>query len=149
MALLYPGSIAPYAANCIVGYARLNMGLTRDQAIPISFPGGGSYRVNQIMVTNQQGDVTAAVGGVFSDVNKGGITLVAATQVYSQLATATHNVVGSILPLTLTTDSVTAALDVKELYLHLDTGATSGVFADFYVSALIQPNFVTGGSLQP
>ena len=108
-----------------------NMNVLTDQAIPITRIGTQKYLITKIVVTNASTSLTAADGGIYTAVSKGGTAVVAATQVYTALTSATV-----ALDLTL---AVNNTYTVSNLYLSL-TGTQGGAAtADVYVFGIILP----------
>jgi hypothetical protein len=94
-----------------------NMNVTTDQAIPITRIGTKRYVITRITVTNASTSLTAADGGIYTAVSKGGTAVVAAAQVYTALTSSTV-----ALDLTL---AVNNTYNVSNLYLSL-TGTQGG-----------------------
>lgn len=94
-----------------------NMNVLTDQAIPITRIGSSRYQITRITVTNASTSLTAADGGVYTATSKGGTAIVAATQVYTALTSATV-----ALDLTL---AVNNTYNLDNLYLSL-TGTQGG-----------------------
>jgi len=108
-----------------------NMNVLTDQAIPITRIGTQKYIITKIVVTNASTSLTAADGGIYTAVSKGGTAIVAAAQVYTALTSATV-----ALDLTLAVNN-TYTLD--NLYLSL-TGTQGGAAtADIYVFGIVLP----------
>ena len=108
-----------------------NMNVLTDQAIPITRIGTQKYLITKIVVTNASTSLSAADGGIYTAVSKGGTAVVAATQVYTALTSATV-----ALDLTL---AVNNTYTVSNLYLSL-TGTQGGAAtADVYVFGIILP----------
>lgn len=63
-----------------------NFNVTTDQSITLPT---GLWRITRILVTNASLNMTTAVGGFYDAASKGGNAVVAATQVYSALTSAT------------------------------------------------------------
>lgn len=104
-----------------------NLALTSDQVIPINNLSYG-YDVIKIVATNVVGTPVLAQGGIYTAPSKGGVAIVAATQLYTGLTTG-----AVILPLTL---AVTNQLRTEgSLYLSLTTANGTACTADFYVYA--------------
>ena len=123
--------IAPGVEILLGAKIGANMNVTTDQAIPITRVGSKKYRITRIFVTNASTSLTAADGGIYTAVSKGGTAIVAAAQVYTALTAAT---VG--LDLTL---AVNNTYTLSNLYLSL-TGTQGGAAtADFYVYGTIIP----------
>jgi hypothetical protein len=108
-----------------------NMNVTTDQAIPITRIGSQKYIITKIVVTNASTSLTAADGGIYTAVSKGGTAIVAAAQVYTALTSATV-----ALDLTL---AVNNTYTLSNLYLSL-TGTQGGAAtADIYVFGIVLP----------
>lgn len=112
------GSLIATGAEVLLGQLiGANMNITTDQVIPITRIGSKRYQITRITVTNASTSLTAADGGIYTAVSKGGTAIVAAAQVYTALTSATV-----ALDLTLAVNN-TYALD--NLYLSL-TGTQGG-----------------------
>lgn len=99
-----------------------DMNSTSDQSITIN---SSNYIIRQILVTNASVSLTTSAGGVYTAASKGGTAIVANTQVYSALTSATK-----ALDLTLNnTDRRTETT----IYLSLTTGQGSAATADVYI----------------
>ena len=117
-----------------------NMNSTADQAIVMSVP-ATRYVVEAIVVSNASVSLDTAAGGIYSVASKGGVTLVAAAQVYSTLTAAAVNAAGSALFLTLDTPATTGMFDLSTLYFSLTTAQGAAATADIrvYVRPLYAP----------
>lgn len=112
------GSLIASGAEVLLGsLIGADMNVTTDQAIPITRIGSKRYQITRITVTNASTSLTAADGGIYTAVSKGGTAIVAAAQVYTALTAATV-----ALDLTLAVNN-TYVLD--NLYLSL-TGTQGG-----------------------
>lgn len=133
--VLYPGVV-------LVGALRgANFATAADQPIPLLYPTGNGFRLNNFLVVNGQGNVANAVGGFFSDRNQGGTNLVATTQAYSGLTSA-----ASLVIPTNTSAATTTLWNQGQFYLSLTTPAAAPATADIYVYGLLVPGFGAGGS---
>lgn len=97
-----------------------NFNSTSDQAITITT----GFRVTKIEVTNASVNMTTAAGGFYSTTLKGGTAIVAATQVYTALTSA------SVI-LNCTIAAVVSGLTT--VYLSLTTGQGVAATADIRV----------------
>lgn len=106
----------------------VDMNATTDQALTRVWDfTAGKVLLSRILVNNASVDLTAADGGVYTAASKGGIAVVANTQVYTALTGAT---LGMLLTLTA---AGLDELDLEALYVSL-TGAQGGAAtADFWV----------------
>lgn len=100
--------------------AGANFNVTTDQAITITT----GYRVTKITVTNASVNMTTAAGGFYSEAAKAGTALVAATQVYTALTSAT-----------VTLDCTIAAVvgGLSTVYFSLTTGQGAAATADICI----------------
>jgi Tfp pilus assembly protein PilV len=105
-----------------------NMNATTDQAIPLFVPATAAYKVAKITVTNASANLTTAVGGFYTATSKGGVALVANTQVYTALSTA-----GKSLDVTLAAAAAITNAAATPLYLSLTTAQGTAATADVYV----------------
>jgi hypothetical protein len=131
-----PASKVP-AADAITGAgesllfskAGANLNSTADQALTAIGTIPAKYQVTKIVVTNASVSLGALLtaGGIYTAASKGGIAVVAATQLYTSLTGATL-----ILELTIAAAGQ-AALTAALLYFALTTAAGSAATADIYV----------------
>ena len=121
------GMIAPSNVARWIAYGKaVAMNSTSDQAlIMIGVP--ASYRVLGVTVTNCAATPSGAVGGVYTTTGKGGTPIVAASQTYTALTTASM-----IQDLTLNSGISTTAQTSSQLYLSLTTGGPATT-CDVYV----------------
>jgi hypothetical protein len=110
----------------VVGTLRgANFNSTADQAIPIAV---SVYQVTGISVTNCSASLTLAVGGFYPTTAKGGTPVVAATQLYSALTSATV-----LLSSTIAASPLVTRFTANPLYLSLTTAQGSPATCDIYV----------------
>jgi hypothetical protein len=105
-----------------------NFNVTTDNVIPLLIPATAAYKVAKITVTNASVNLTTAAGGVYNAATKGGVALVAATQVYTALSTAAKS-----LDLTLAAAAAITLPAGTLLYLNLTTAQGAPATADIYV----------------
>jgi hypothetical protein len=106
-----------------------NFNSTADQAITID-PPSPNYEIQSISITNPSISMTTAQGGVYTAASKGGIQLVAATQVYSALTTNAIDSTGNFLNLPIINNHL---MDYATLYLSLTTAQGAAATADVQV----------------
>lgn len=105
-----------------------NFNSTDDQPVLISLAAGVTkYIVRRITVAGASISLTTAVGGIYTDVAKGGSTVVGAAQSYAAL-TAPEK----FLDLTLDTLPTTEWLQFSKLYFSLTTPQGAAATADVY-----------------
>jgi hypothetical protein len=116
-----------------------NFNTTSDNAIQISVP-SATYVIDSIVVSNPSVSLTTAAGGVYSAASKGGVAIVANSQVFSALTTNAANTTGNALALTLSTAGNTTAFQgfgqaskISTLYLSLTTAQGAAASADVRV----------------
>lgn len=102
-----------------------NMNTTADQAITMP---AGKWIVRKIVVTNASVSLTTAVGGFYTAAAKGGVAIVAATQIYSALTTNTK-----FTDLTLTATMATDILTNTTTYFSLTTAQGVAATADIFI----------------
>lgn len=105
-----------------------NFNVTTDNVIPLFIPATAAYKLTKVTVTNASVNLTTAAGGVYTAVTKGGVALVAATQVYTALTTAAKS-----LDLTLAAAAAVTNPAGTLLYLNLTTAQGAPATADIYV----------------
>lgn len=119
------GGFAPALAECgsLIG---ANFNSTADQPITVTFP-SRHYLLDEIVIDDASTSMTTAAGGFYTAASKGGVTLVASSQVYSTLTGAAVDAAGSLMTATLATAALTTTLDLNTLYFSLTTaqGATA------------------------
>ena len=103
-----------------------NLNVTTDQAIAIA--SASKYQITQITVTNSSGTPSLAAGGFYTATSKGGINIVAATQVYSGLTAVTKFMNVALLAV-LTTD----IRSESTIYFSLTTAQGAAMTADIYI----------------
>lgn len=102
-----------------------NFNITTDQPIPIVV---STYQITGISVTNCTASLTLAVGGFYPTTAKGGVPIVAATQVYSALTAASV-----LLSATVAAAPLVTRFTANPVYLSLTTGQGSAATCDVYV----------------
>lgn len=113
-------------ASALLGTLKsTNFNSTADQAIPMLY---AKYIVRKITVTNASTNLTLAAGGIYTATSKGGTALVAATQVYTTLSSATK-----YLDLTLGALLTTDTQALANLYFSLTTAQGATATADIYI----------------
>jgi hypothetical protein len=125
------GFILPAGFSRILGSLRgANFNVTTDQAIAI-LPSVTKFAVTGIFITNASLSLTLAVGGFYPSAAKAGVPLVAATQLYSALTSATV-----LLPATLAAAALATAYAQSQLFFSLTTAQGAAATADIYVAGL-------------
>lgn len=99
-----------------------NMNSTSDQQIDM---GSANWILTEIVVTDSSGNLTTAVGGIYTAAAKGGTAIVAAGQAYAALTTSVK-----VLKLTLANNDRRTE---EALYLSLSTPQGAAMTADVYV----------------
>jgi hypothetical protein len=108
-----------FFTRCI-GFRVVDMTSTSDQEILLT---SADYIVRRVTVCNASGNVSVAVGGIYTQPNKGGTAVVPATQNYLDL-TDSFGVQDAAV------DSTVKHL-ASNLYFSLTTGAVSGTATVF------------------
>lgn len=101
-----------------------NMNTTADQALTKAFS-FTNHIIDRILITNASLSLSLAVGGFYTAASKGGVAIVANTQVFSGLSTATKTLAATIADTDLRTTTV--------MYLSLTTAQGSAATADIRV----------------
>jgi len=109
---------------------------TGDQ--PIQFPQRiTAFQLTGIIITNASLSLSAAIGGFYPTVSKGGTAIVANTQVYSSLTTAANLLSATLAAGASTTRYSSANIDQIDgyltIYLALTTAQGVAATADVYV----------------
>lgn len=106
-----------------------NMNSTADQQIVI-FSAPAKYIIRRIVATNASISLSAAAGGIYPQVSKGGTAIVAAGQTYSSL-----NATTKFIDLTIASGYTSGGsiLTAKSIYLSLTTPQSAAATADVYV----------------
>jgi hypothetical protein len=107
-----------------------NFNVTTDQAIVLT----PNCVPMEFLVTNASISLTTAAGGIYTAAAKGGVAIVAATQVYSNLTIATRAVLLTIAQL-MNAVAGTAATPAQ-IFFSLTTGQGAAATADIYVFGL-------------
>ena len=99
--------------------------VTTDQAITIP---AGRWVVRKIVVNNASISLTAATGGIYTAISKGGTAIVAAAQVYSALTASSK-----FLDLTLGAGMATDILTATTIYFSLTTAQGAAATGDIFI----------------
>jgi hypothetical protein len=119
-----PQSVA--GTQRVIGTLRgANFNVATDQAIPMAV---AVYQITGIVVTNCSASLTLAVGGFYPTTAKGGTPIVAATQIYSALTSASV-----LLNATVAATPLVTRFTVTPVYLSLTTAQGSAATCDIYV----------------
>lgn len=85
------------------------------------------YLIDRVIITNASASISTAVGGVYGDVSKGGVQIVAASQTYGGLSTA-----GKVIYPILSNGGQSLMTDMS-LYLSLTIPQGAPATADWYI----------------
>lgn len=125
------------SSNTILGHllsADFNSILDQSIQIPQAIT---AMQITGIVITNASLSLTAAAGGFYPTVSKGGTAIVAAGQAYSSLTTAAKLLSATIAATPAATRYSSANMDVISgyltLYLSLTTAQAVAATADIYV----------------
>jgi hypothetical protein len=118
----------PFTSGVLFSLIGANMNVTTDQILTSHIPVGQRYYITRVLITNASISLTTAVGGFYSAASKGGTTLVASSQAYSQLTGA-----NLALGATLATGATNNTFAVTP-YFSLSTAQGAAATADIYVS---------------
>lgn len=119
--MIVSSSIQNNATELLLGkISSADLNTTADQTIPLLL---GIKQITKILVTNPSGGVNVAVGGIYTTTSKGGVQVVANSQVYSTL--------GANLSLSLTIAKDYTS--VNTLYFSLTIGQGGASTVDIYV----------------
>ena len=111
-----------------------NFNSTADQAITIHSY-SRYYELASISISNASTSLTTAAGGFYTGAAKSGVTLVASSQVYSNLSSTTPNTNGSLMfPTIVGTLVSTYAFNANPIYLSLSTPQGAAATADVCVN---------------
>lgn len=119
-------------APSVGSYTRLfslsggDLNSTADQAFRQMFA-FNSYNIEKIVAVNASGAITLATGGIYTDVAKGGVALVAAAQSWAILTSSTK-----VANPTLTAAALNL-LTATSLYLSLTTPMGSAGTCDIHI----------------
>lgn len=120
-----PLPAASYGAALLAVLKSANMNVTTDQAMSMmALP--AKYLVTSVYATNCSAPPTGAAGGIYTATGKGGTAIVAGTQTYTGLATATAVAA-------LTNNVASTSLTATQYYLTLTTALGSAATCDIYV----------------
>jgi hypothetical protein len=115
-----------------------NFNVTTDQAIPISVP--TQYMIDVIAISNPSVSLTTAQGGFYTAASKAGVAVVASSQAYTALTTATANTTGNALLATISTAGNTTYFNgfaqssqISTLYFSLTTAQGAAATADIRI----------------
>ena len=123
-----PTAATPSGVQRVLGSLRgANFNSTADQAIPIPST-ISAFTISQILVTNCSVSLTLAVGGFYPTTSKGGTPIVAATQIYSSLTSASV-----LLPATIAATPLITRYSIGNVYFSLTTAQGTAATCDIYV----------------
>lgn len=126
--------IAKYFPEILLGSTTLNLNVTTDQSIALTFPGYTRYRISTILVVCNSGNASACVGGIYTAASKAGTQVVANTQAYTSLTTSNTNQIP-----TLVTAGVAQVMTTTPLYFALTTAAGGASTGAVYVYGYLVP----------
>lgn len=144
-----PGNVAVWGANgvimdggALVGAERVlaslsgaDMNDTNDQPIPLPSR-TTAFMLTRILVTNSAVSLTGAVGGFYPQASKAGTALVASSQVYSSLTSATKLLSCTLEAAVATTRYSVANLTDWTIYFSLTTAQGIAATADIYICGI-------------
>lgn len=119
------------ASGVLCSIASANFNTTADQACSIA-SSVTAYHVSKIIVTNCSTSLTLAVGGFYTAASKGGVALVANTQVYSTLTAAGVGLEPVIVAAGLSAGT-SYRLTAATLYLSLTTAQGGAATCAVYI----------------
>jgi hypothetical protein len=113
-----------------------NFNTTNDQqiAIPTTIT---KFQLTRIVVTNASPSLTTAVGGFYPQPAKGGTALVANSQVYSSLTTASVLLNPTLTSYANTTALTAAILTSFSIYFSLSTPQGAAAVGDIFLFGVI------------
>jgi hypothetical protein len=115
------------ASRVLCSIRAANMNSTADQACAI--PAAVTvWTPLSVLATNCTGSLALAVGGFYPSASKGGTALVAATQVYSSLSSASVTLIA-----TLAATIANTRYTINSAFLSLTTAAGSAATCDIYL----------------
>ncbi len=106
-----------------------DMNSTDDQPFQMLTSPNGSFQIKQITATNAQASLNTVVGGIYTDIAKGGTAIVASGQIYSAITDPTFAFDLDIIE----TPGNTYWPDGTGIYLSLSTPQGAPALADFYI----------------
>lgn len=107
-----------------------NFNTTADQAIAIN-ANVTAFQITGIVVTNCTANLTLAAGGFYPAASKAGTPIVAATQVYSALTSASV-----LLGVTIAGTPLVTRYTLSQVFLSLTTAQSTAATCDVYVNGL-------------
>lgn len=129
VAMTAAGGVTGVGQTGIIGYLKsANMNITTDNVIPLTLAGASKFAVTSVLLTNPSISLSSAAGGIYTVGTKGGASIVASTQTYTALTTAS-----SLLSPTLTSTATNSIYSVPNLFLSLTTPQGAAATADVYV----------------
>lgn len=129
-------SIVAAPAVYLAASGSLDMNSTSDQAITIALlPGYTRYGIFQIRVYEPSISLTTVVGGMYTAAAKGGVQLVASSQVYSSLTATGPDVLASNLNLAANT----IFLSDTALFWSFSTPQGAAATAKYVIYAIAMP----------
>jgi hypothetical protein len=124
----------PVSSGIMFSLIGANMNVTTDQQLNAHIPSASRYYITRILITNASISLTTAAGGFYTAAGKGGTTLVASSQVYTQL-TGANLALAATLASGATNNTFTGAP-----YVSLSTAQGAAATADIYVTGDLIPH---------
>ena len=129
------GGALAAAEKVLTKFTSADFNSTSDQALVL--PSRiTAFMLTRIIITNPSISLTTAVGGFYPAASKGGTALVANTQVYSSLTTASKLLQATLDSAVATTRYSIANLADWAIYLSLTTAQGAAATADVYVCGI-------------
>lgn len=130
------GGVVPQGNTILARLLSADFNSTLDQ--PIQLPKIiTAFQISGILITNASLSMTAAVGGFYPTVSKGGTAIVANSQVYSSLTTSAKLLAATLAAAVATTRYSSLNVDVIDgyptIYLSLTTAQGVNCTCDCYV----------------
>jgi hypothetical protein len=125
------GALCAPGVGPLVSLKGANFNVTTDQALAIPAK-ITTYHISKIVITNCSVSMTTAAGGFYTAASKGGVAIVANTQVYSALTAAGVGLEATIVAAGLTSGT-SYRLTAANIYLSLTTAQGAAATCDVYL----------------
>lgn len=123
-----------------IASALLDMNITTDQILTINYPPGYTkLLIQSIKAYNPSISLTTAVGGIYTAAAKGGVEVVAATQVYSALTTNAVETAGDQVNLAIVAPFAASYITRTVLYFSLTTAQGAAATMNIHIYAYALP----------
>ena len=126
------GGVAQTSKTVLASLLSADMNSIADQPLILP-PSLTAFSITGIIATNSNVSLTTAAGGLYPQASKGGVAIVANSQVYSSLTAASKLLNCTVAGAALATYYTRANVPDWVIYLSLTSAQGSAAVADFYL----------------